>query len=101
MTTTVDVAHVQALMDIAERANGHSGKLGNLQSWAINQLIEINGQLKADAVEQSKRATKESAKRQAEVKESVEPVEPEPAAAGDEVIYTSDTPNPTLIERRV
>lgn len=99
MTTTVDVAHVQALMDIAERANGHSGKLGNLQSWAINQLIAINGQLKADAVEQSKRATKESAKRQAEVKEPVEPVEP--VAAGDEVIYTSDNPNPPLIERRV
>jgi hypothetical protein len=48
--STEQLARAFYLLEIAEKANGHTGKLSNLQSWAITELMDINAQIKADAV---------------------------------------------------
>lgn len=50
----IDHVRVASLLDIAEKCTGHSGKLSNLQGWAIGELIGINAEIKADAVKQAK-----------------------------------------------
>ncbi len=50
----VDVSYVSDLLHIAEACTGHSGKLSNLQSWAIGELIRINGEIKDAASAEAK-----------------------------------------------
>ena len=50
----VDVGRVSALLHIAEACTGHSGRLSNLQGWAIAELIAINGEIKTEAAAQAK-----------------------------------------------
>lgn len=44
------------LLEIAEKCTGHSGKLSNLQSLAIGELISINADIKAQATADAKAA---------------------------------------------
>jgi len=46
----VNTTEVEALLNIAEKCTGHSGKLGALQNWAITQLMNINEQLRVEAI---------------------------------------------------
>jgi len=46
----VDLDRVEALLSIAEKCTGHSGKLSSLQTWAIAELIAINDEIKVAAV---------------------------------------------------
>lgn len=60
--TEIDTGRVVDLLNIAAACTGHSGKLSNLQSWAIGELIAINGQLK-DAAAAEARAAAEAQQR--------------------------------------
>jgi hypothetical protein len=91
---TVDHDYVSSLLNIAEKCTGHSGKLSNLQSWAIGELIRVNAEIKEDAV-----ATKHDAEAKA-VAEADQKASGLPEEPGDpDDIHTADNPNPDL--RRV
>jgi hypothetical protein len=103
---TIDHDYVSALLNIAEKCTGHSGKLSNLQSWAIGELMRVNDEIKAEAVNHRKQAEEEqaaAAQRQAEheAEAHAQQPEPEPEPDGEPTIFTSDNPNPNLIERGV
>lgn len=105
---TVDYEYVSSLLNIAEKCTGHSGKLSNLQSHAIGELMRINAEIKDEAVEKAKVEGAERAKKDAEAKALAEsenkatglPDEPGREPEPEREIFTSDTPNPNL-ERRV
>ncbi len=77
----IDVSYVSALLNIAEACSGHSGKLSNLQSWAIGELIRINGEIKEAATD---------AKAAAEAQQKATGLPKEPGEPEDD-----DAPAPT------
>ena len=98
------------LLQIVEKCAGHAGKLGNIQSWAMDELLKMNGELKDVAAEKVKAeqqvaASKVAADRQADNKDHKVDLnfgapraapfdKPEPEVNGE-----GDTPN--LVDRRV
>lgn len=50
----IDFERIECLLNVAKECGGHSGKLGNIQSAAIGQLIAINDEIKAAAVEDAR-----------------------------------------------
>jgi hypothetical protein len=75
----IDVERVSSLLSIAEKCTGHSGKLSNLQSWAIGQLISINADIKAQATADAKAAAEAQQKTTGLPEEpGVEPETPPP-----------------------
>lgn len=80
----VDVGRVADLLNIAAACTGHSGKLSNLQSWAIGELIAINGQLKDAAVAEARAA--------AEAQQAATGLPEEPGEKSDDDDTTTMTP---------
>lgn len=76
----IDYQRVSALLEIAERCTGHSGKLSNLQTWAIGELIAVNESIKREAVDSARRKEMEFQKTitapPADESDDDEPVEP-------------------------
>lgn len=71
----IDHERVANLLHIAEACTGHSGKLSNLQSWAIGELMKINAEIKAEAVE-DKKATEARLAAESQQKSTGLPAEP-------------------------
>ncbi len=80
----VDIQRVSALLEIAERCSGHSGKLSNLQSWAIGELMAINAQIKDEAVAKAKRVEADWQRRRTAEIEAAAPIQPATSQPADD-----------------
>lgn len=77
---TVDIQRAESLLSIAEKCTGHSGKLSNLQSWAIGELIAMNAEIKAEAMNKAKA---DEAQRAAEAQQKATGLPEEPGSEQD------------------
>lgn len=62
---TEDTALAYQLLQIVEKSAAHAGKLGNLQSWATDELMKMNAKLRDAAQEKAKADQAEAAKKAA------------------------------------
>lgn len=70
---TEDTTLAYQLLQIVEKSAAHAGKLGNLQSWATDELMKMNTKLKDAAQEKAKADQAEAAKKAAADKVVVPP----------------------------
>jgi hypothetical protein len=63
--TPDDTTLAYQLLQIVEKSAAHVGKLGNLQSWATDELMKMNAKLKDAAQEKAKADQAEAAKKAA------------------------------------
>jgi hypothetical protein len=88
-----DHERVAHLLHIAEACGGHSGKLSNLQGWAIGELMAINDQIKKAAV-----AKAESDRKAAEVELRDAP---DMSLGAEQVESNGNGQGPTIADRRI
>jgi|ERR1700729_2777670 len=86
---TVDIDRAEALLHIAAACTDHSGKLSNLQAWAIGELIAMNAEIKAEATKKADeegRVKAEEARKAAESQQAATglPAKPKLESAEDD-----------------
>jgi hypothetical protein len=63
--TPTDTTIAYQLLQIVEKSAAHAGKLGNLQSWATDELMKMNTKLRDEAQAKAKADQAEAAKKAA------------------------------------